>query len=90
MSSERFPKTLIADIPASFVVMLVALPLCLGIALASGAPLVSGLLATMRALDPDLPVGRALEILRSTGETVPAGVQVHAHRALLETLRQRS
>src|SRR5690606_7705207 len=32
------------DIPASIVVFLVALPLCLGIALASGAPLLSGLL----------------------------------------------
>ena len=33
------------DIRASIVVWLVALPLCLGIALASGAPLFSGLLA---------------------------------------------
>jgi MFS superfamily sulfate permease-like transporter len=33
------------DIPASVVVFLVALPLCLGIALASGAPLFSGLIA---------------------------------------------
>jgi len=33
------------DITASVVVFLVALPLCLGIALASGAPLFSGLLA---------------------------------------------
>ncbi|CAA9890168.1 conserved membrane hypothetical protein [Candidatus Methylobacter favarea] len=33
------------DIPASIVVFLVALPLCLGIALASGAPLFSGLIA---------------------------------------------
>lgn len=32
------------DLPASIVVFLVALPLCLGIALASGAPLFSGLL----------------------------------------------
>ncbi len=33
------------DVPASIVVFLVALPLCLGIALASGAPLISGLIA---------------------------------------------
>ena len=33
------------DIPASLVVFFVALPLCLGIALASGAPLFAGLIA---------------------------------------------
>jgi MFS superfamily sulfate permease-like transporter len=33
------------DVPAGIVVFLVALPLCLGIALASGAPLFSGLIA---------------------------------------------
>lgn len=38
------PSTLKKDIPASIVVFLVALPLCLGIALASGAPLFAGLL----------------------------------------------
>src|SRR6476659_2810871 len=38
-------KNLKKDIPASIVVFLVALPLCLGIALASGAPLFSGLLS---------------------------------------------
>jgi SulP family sulfate permease len=37
-------KNLKKDIPSSIVVFLVALPLCLGIALASGAPLFSGLL----------------------------------------------
>ncbi|HXV69518.1 MAG TPA: bifunctional SulP family inorganic anion transporter/carbonic anhydrase [Nitrospira sp.] len=37
--------TLLADFKAGLVVFLVALPLCLGIALASGAPLLSGLLA---------------------------------------------
>lgn len=34
-----------SDVPASIVVSLVALPLCLGVALASGAPLFSGLIA---------------------------------------------
>jgi MFS superfamily sulfate permease-like transporter len=34
-----------ADLPASIVVALVALPLCLGVALASGAPLFSGIIA---------------------------------------------
>lgn len=38
-------RTAAADIPASVVVFLVALPLCLGVALASGAPLFSGLIA---------------------------------------------
>ena len=33
------------DLPASVVVFLVAVPLCLGIALASGAPLLAGLIA---------------------------------------------
>ena len=35
------------DLPASLVVFLVAVPLCLGIALASGAPLFSGIIAGM-------------------------------------------
>ena len=34
-----------SDFPASIVVFLVALPLCLGVALASGAPLLSGVIA---------------------------------------------
>jgi MFS superfamily sulfate permease-like transporter len=38
-------KHLGKDLPASIVVFLVALPLCLGIALASGAPLFSGLIS---------------------------------------------
>ncbi len=38
-------KNIKNDLPASIVVFFVALPLCLGIALASGAPLFSGLIA---------------------------------------------
>ena len=37
-------KNLRNDFPASIVVFFVALPLCLGIALASGAPLLSGII----------------------------------------------
>ena len=40
-----FGKPTMADLAASVVVFLVALPLCLGIALASGAPLLSGMVA---------------------------------------------
>lgn len=40
-------KHLKKDLPASIVVFFVALPLCLGIALASGAPLFAGLIAGM-------------------------------------------
>ncbi len=38
-------KHLNKDLPASLVVLFVAVPLCLGIALASGAPLISGIIA---------------------------------------------
>ncbi|SEK72599.1 Sulfate permease, MFS superfamily [Aquimarina amphilecti] len=38
-------KNIKSDLPASIVVFFVALPLCLGIALASGAPLFAGLIA---------------------------------------------
>ncbi len=42
---ERLLDSIGHDLPAALVVFLVALPLCLGIALASGAPLFSGLVA---------------------------------------------
>lgn len=45
MRDYTLPKPTIEDIRASVVVFLVALPLCLGIALASGAPLLSGVIA---------------------------------------------
>ncbi|WP_345719647.1 SulP family inorganic anion transporter [Qipengyuania qiaonensis] len=45
IEKTTFLSSLGKDIPASIVVALVALPLCLGIALASGAPLFSGLIA---------------------------------------------
>ncbi|MFT6053607.1 MAG: MFS superfamily sulfate permease-like transporter [Roseivirga sp.] len=46
MKTDLF-KTLSKDAPAGLVVFLVAVPLCLGIALASGAPLFSGVIAGM-------------------------------------------
>ncbi|MGK0480915.1 MAG: MFS superfamily sulfate permease-like transporter, partial [Planctomycetota bacterium] len=41
----KFFASLRDDLPASIVVFFVAVPLCLGIALASGAPALSGLIA---------------------------------------------
>jgi MFS superfamily sulfate permease-like transporter len=43
--STNYFKTILSDLPSSVVVFLVALPLCLGIALGSNAPLFSGLIA---------------------------------------------
>jgi MFS superfamily sulfate permease-like transporter len=43
----HYLKNIKSDFPSSIVVFLVALPLCLGIALGSGAPLFSGLIAGM-------------------------------------------
>ena len=44
---NSFFKEWKSDLPAGLIVFLVAIPLCLGIALASGAPLFSGLIAGM-------------------------------------------
>src|SRR5690349_15323272 len=43
--STNYIKSLVHDFPSSIVVFLVALPLCLGIALGSNAPLFSGIIA---------------------------------------------
>lgn len=45
MSNKNLFSNIKYDFPASIVVFLVAVPLCLGIALASGAPLFSGIIA---------------------------------------------
>lgn len=45
MNGKEFLQNLRHDLPASVVVFFVAMPLCLGIALASGAPLFSGIIA---------------------------------------------
>lgn len=47
MRTTSIFKELKSDLPASIVVFFVAVPLCLGIALASGAPLFSGVIAGM-------------------------------------------
>ncbi len=62
VKKEGFFANLRSDFPASIVVFLVALPLCLGIALASGAPLFSGIIAgivggTVVALLSGSPLG---------------------------------
>lgn len=44
---KKYFSSLGSDIPAGIVVFFVAVPLCLGIALASGAPLFSGIIAGM-------------------------------------------
>ena len=43
--ASSYFKTIGSDFPSSVVVFLVALPLCLGVALASNAPLFSGIIA---------------------------------------------
>ncbi|MGK2863055.1 MAG: SulP family inorganic anion transporter [Chitinophagaceae bacterium] len=45
MEQKNILKDLKSDLPASIVVFFVAVPLCLGIALASGAPLFAGVIA---------------------------------------------
>jgi MFS superfamily sulfate permease-like transporter len=45
LKNEGMFRNLKNDLPASLIVFLVAVPLCLGIALASGAPLFSGIIA---------------------------------------------
>lgn len=45
MRRESYLKSFTSDFPSGIVVFLVALPLCLGIAMASNAPLFSGLIA---------------------------------------------
>ena len=45
LNNQGFFQNLKYDVPAGIVVTLVAIPLCLGISLASGAPLFSGLVA---------------------------------------------
>src|SRR5690606_36097168 len=45
MTMKKYFKSTKEDLRAGLVVALVAIPLCLGISLASGAPLLSGLMA---------------------------------------------
>lgn len=45
MNFKKYFQNIKQDLPASIVVFFVALPLCLGVALASGAPLFAGIIA---------------------------------------------
>lgn len=75
------------DLPASIVVFLVALPLCLGIALASGAPLVAGLVSgVVGGLAVPIVSGAALAVSGpAAGLTsiVAAGVAQHGYGKFL-------
>ncbi len=58
-----FSKTVLKDLPASIVVFLVAVPLSLGIALASGAPIVAGLIgAVVGGIATGLLAGAPLQV----------------------------
>ena len=56
------------DLPASLVVFLVAVPLSLGIALASGAPVIAGLIG---AVAGGIVTGVMLALARVAGEAAP-------------------
>ena len=61
------------DIPASIVVFLVALPLCLGVALASGAPLISGIISGVQEHSTDF-----LKYLEKTGLILGAKIKIES------------
>ena len=81
------------DIPAGIVVFLVAIPLCLGIALASGAPPIAGLVAGMvGGLVVTMFSGSALSVSGpAAGLTVIvlAGLAIYALVLLILGLRPR-
>jgi len=58
---DRLRAVMRHDLSSSLVVFLVALPLSLGIAIASDAPVLAGLIAAMQSaccFDPNHPAGR--------------------------------
>ena len=99
MAAEKtLLSSLRSDLPASIVVFLVALPLCLGVALASGAPLFSGLIAgivggivvgglSRAALSVSGPAAGLTVIVLSAIETLPT-FQVFTLAVLLAGILQ--
>lgn len=79
MSKFTFAELLRHDLPASLVVFLVAVPLSLGIAFASGAPILAGLIgAVVGGLVVGLLAGSPLQVSGpAAGLTVVVFTQVH-------------
>lgn len=80
MSATRFIKTLKKDSIAGVVVFLVALPLCMGIALASGAPPIAGLISGI--------IGGVVVGLLSKSHTSVSGPAAGLSAIVLSTLNE--
>src|SRR6187401_1449137 len=80
LSRGWWRERLVADVPASFVVFLVALPLSMGIAIASGAPVTAGLVSgVVGGIVTGLLAGAPLQV---SGPA--AGLSVIIYQCILE------
>lgn len=80
MQKNKYLANLKNDLPASIVVFLIAVPLCLGIALASGAPLFSGMIAGI--------IGGAVIGLLSNSHTSVSGPAAGLTAVVLVAIQQ--
>ena len=91
LSHASLKSVLQQDLPASLVVFLVALPLSLGVALASGAPVVAGLIAAaVGGVVAGLLGGSKVQVSGPTASlaVVVAGAVQQTHDELAAELRQ--